>query len=141
MRWFHLFLALLLAFVVLPAVVRGQETAEFYVADVVWGDGVQTEQVGPGTINAKLTIRLIYKSDKPLSYGAATIQLPDGFTGLDGSRSVTKYIGSLQQGQQTTLTYRVNVGENSHSGRTLLLSCSGARSQTAQRFTRQRISR
>jgi hypothetical protein len=111
MRWVHLFLALLLAFVVLPAVVRGQETTEFYVADVVWGDGVQTEQVGPGTINAKLTIRLIYKSDKPLSYGAATIQLPDGFTGLDGSRSVTKYIGSLQQGQQTTLTYRVNVGE------------------------------
>ena len=35
MRWVHLFLALLLAFVVLPAVVRGQETAEFYVADVV----------------------------------------------------------------------------------------------------------
>jgi hypothetical protein len=45
MRWIHLFLALLLAFVVFPAVVRGQETAEFYVADVVWGDGVQTEQV------------------------------------------------------------------------------------------------
>jgi hypothetical protein len=44
MRWVHLFLALLLAFVVFPAVVSGQETAEFFVADVVWGDGVQTSR-------------------------------------------------------------------------------------------------
>ena len=42
MRWVHLFLALLLAFVVLPAVVRGQETAEFYVADVVCTPSPQT---------------------------------------------------------------------------------------------------
>jgi hypothetical protein len=39
MRWIYLFLALLLAVVVLPAVVRGQETTDFYVAEVVWGDG------------------------------------------------------------------------------------------------------
>jgi hypothetical protein len=111
MRWIYLFLALLLAVVVLPAVVRGQETTDFYVAEVVWGDGVQTEQVGPGTINALLTIKLIYKSGTPLSYGAVTILLPEGFAGLDGSQTVTKYIGALQQGQQIALTYRINVGE------------------------------
>jgi hypothetical protein len=46
MKWIYLFPVLLLAVVVLPAAVRGQETTDFYVAEVGWGDGVQTAQVG-----------------------------------------------------------------------------------------------
>ncbi len=129
MRWVYLFPVLLLAVVVLPAAVGGQETTDFYVAEVVWGDGVQTAQVGPGTIYAQLTIKLIYKSDTPLSYGAVTIMLPDGFTGLDGSQTVTKYIGALQQGQQISLTYRINVGEKLSLGTyTATLRLEGTRS-------------
>jgi hypothetical protein len=129
MKWIYLFPVLLLAVVVLPAAVRGQETTDFYVAEVGWGDGVQTAQVGPGTINAQLTIKLIYKSDTPLSYGAVTIMLPEGFTGLDGSQTVTKYIGALQQGQQISLTYRINVGEKLPLGTyTATLRLEGTRS-------------
>lgn len=89
-----------------------QETGSYAVAEVVWGEPGQPVEVGPGSLNVPLSIKIIYMREEALSYASLLLVLPKGLTGLDGSNYVQAYISSLQRGQAATVTFRVNVAED-----------------------------
>ena len=107
-----------LLFVVIGAIpTRAQETGEFAIMDMWWGDETQRIEVGPGSVNAPLTMKILYKGDDPLIYARMRMQLPEGITGIDGSSMVSVYTRSnIQKGDVITVTFKLNIDKSLKTG-------------------------
>lgn len=99
------------------APINAQETGEFAILDIWWGDEAQKIEVGPGSINVPLTMKILYKGEDPLIYARIMMDLPEGITGIDGSRTVSMYTSSnIVRGDVMTVSFRLNIDENLKTG-------------------------
>lgn len=115
---FSLIFSAILLVVISALPIHAQETGDFAILDVWWGDGAERIEVGPGSINAPLTMKILYKGDDTLIYARIMMQLPEGITGIDGSSTVSVYTQTknIQKGDVITATFRLNIDKNLRTG-------------------------
>ncbi|MEM3589000.1 MAG: hypothetical protein QXE25_04040, partial [Nitrososphaerota archaeon] len=99
------------------APIYAQETGEFAILDIWWGDEAQKIEVGPGSINVPLTMKILYKGEDPLIYARIRMVLPEGITGVDGATTVSMYISpNINRGDVITVSFRLNIDKNLKTG-------------------------
>jgi hypothetical protein len=100
----------------LPVVSSNAQGGYFTVVGAQWGTSASPAQVGPGDQGVTLTVSMIYTFNATLTYGSFELELPSGFTALDGSSSATSYQVNLQPDTPFTLTYTLNVNSTAVLG-------------------------
>ncbi|MGQ9782177.1 MAG: COG1361 S-layer family protein [Nitrososphaeria archaeon] len=104
--------ALILLFSSVLANVGTATASSFDVTSVTWGTPAAPIEVGPGDRNVPLTVTLQYIGWYTASNLKATLNLPSGFTDLDGYTYAKAYATGIVPNSFFQLTFSLNVGNN-----------------------------
>jgi len=86
--------------------------SSFEVTNVNWGTTVAPMEVGPGDLNAPLTVTLQYIGWYAATTLRGTLELAPGFTDLNGNTSAIAYASGVAPNSFFQLVFNLNLDEN-----------------------------
>ncbi|MEM2985453.1 MAG: hypothetical protein QXZ71_00170 [Candidatus Caldarchaeum sp.] len=109
--------ALLLLLLVLALPVYSQEVgSNLAIVSIKWGTSSQSVEVGPGSVNAPLTIQLLNRDDIAIRYAKLTLSLPEGITSTDDSRTAVVFLPTMNPGTISEAVFYLNIDKNLKTG-------------------------
>lgn len=109
--------ALLLALLVLALPAYSQEVgSNLAIVSIKWGTSSQPVEVGPGSVNAPLSIQILNRNNLAIRYAKLTLSLPEGITSTTGSRSDVVYLSTMNPGTISEAVFYLNIDRNLKTG-------------------------
>ena len=81
----------------------------FFVAGTVWGSPANPVDVEPGDRNVPLTVTLQYLGTSTAKSIHAWLELPNGFTDIDGAQKAFAYTGGVGVNSYFSLIFNLNI--------------------------------
>lgn len=93
------------------------ESSSFLVDGASWGSGASTTSPLPGSQDAPLVVTMQYLGSSPVTSLQGTLQLPSGFTDLNGRSSATAYSATTtNQYGAIALTFNLDIDSSVQPG-------------------------